>query len=50
MKSSNTTPTAQDGSVTTTQNQQLNIQLSANNEDGDDLLFTILESIEWSIR
>jgi Bacterial Ig domain len=42
-KSSNTTPIAQDISVTASQNQQLNIQLSANDADGDNLSFTIVD-------
>jgi Bacterial Ig domain len=42
-ESSNTTPIAQDSSVTASQNQQLNIQLSANDADEDELLFTIVD-------
>ena len=39
----NTEPTAQDGSVITSQNQQLNIKLNAKDADGDNLLFTIVD-------
>ena len=42
-ESPNTEPIAQDGSVTTSQNQQLNIKLNANDADGDNLLFTIVD-------
>src|SRR5215207_6524962 len=42
-ESPNTEPIAQDGSVTTAQNQQLNIKLNANDADGDDLSFTIVD-------
>ena len=42
-ESHNTEPIAQDGSVTTSQNQQLNIKLNANDADGDNLLFTIVD-------
>ena len=42
-ESPNTTPIAQDSSVTASQNQQLNIQLSANDADEDELLFTIVD-------
>ena len=39
----NTAPTAQDVSVTTSQNQQLNIKLNAQDADGDKLSFTIVD-------
>ncbi|HEX6647428.1 MAG TPA: Ig-like domain-containing protein [Nitrososphaeraceae archaeon] len=39
----NTEPTAQDGSVITSQNQQLNIKLNAKDADGDNLSFTIVD-------
>ena len=39
----NTAPTAQDVSVFTLQNKQVNIKLIANDEDGDPLSFTILD-------
>ena len=42
-ESPNTVPTAQDGSVTTSQNQQLTIKLNANDADGDNLSFTIVD-------
>ena len=42
-ESPNTEPIAQDGSVTTSQNQQLNINLNANDADGDNLSFTIVD-------
>jgi Big-like domain-containing protein len=42
-KSPNTEPIAQDGSVTTSQNQQLNIKLNANDADGDNLSFIIVD-------
>src|SRR5687768_8417987 len=42
-KSPNTEPIAQDDSITTAQNQQLNIKLNANDADGDDLSFTIVD-------
>ncbi len=42
-ESPNTVPTAQDTSVSTTQNQQLNIKLNANNVDEDNLLVTIVD-------
>ncbi len=42
-ESPNTEPIAQDSSVTTAQNQQLNIKLNANDADGDDLSFTIVD-------
>ncbi len=42
-ESPNTEPIAQDGSVTTSQNQQLNIKLNANDADGDNLSFTIVD-------
>ncbi len=42
-ESHNTEPIAQDGSVTTSQNQQLNIKLNANDADGDNLSFTIVD-------
>src|ERR671912_272553 len=41
--SPNTEPVAQDDSITTAQNQQLNIKLNANDADGDDLSFTIVD-------
>ena len=40
--SPNAVPIAQDSSVTTSQNQQLNIKLNANDADGDNLSFTIV--------
>jgi Big-like domain-containing protein len=42
-ESPNTEPIAQDGSVTTSQNQQLNIKLNANDADGDNLSFIIVD-------
>src|ERR671912_773700 len=42
-ESPNTEPIAQDDSITTAQNQQLNIKLNANDADGDDLSFTIVD-------
>ena len=42
-ESPNTEPIAQDGSFTTSQNQQLNIKLNANDADGDNLSFTIVD-------
>jgi hypothetical protein len=42
-ESPNTVPTAQDTSVSTTQNQQLNIKLNANDADEDNLLVTIVD-------
>src|SRR5215211_6448806 len=42
-ESPNTEPIAQDGSVTTSQNKQLNIKLNANDEDGDNLSVTIID-------
>src|ERR687898_151642 len=42
-ESPNTEPVAQDDSITTAQNQQLNIKLNANDADGDDLSFTIVD-------
>ena len=42
-ESPNTEPIVQDSSVTTSQNQQLNIQLNANDEDRDNLSFTIVD-------
>jgi hypothetical protein len=39
----NTEPTAQDDSVITSQNQQLNIKLNAKDADGDNLSFTIVD-------
>ena len=42
-ESANTEPIVQDSSVTTSQNQQLNIQLNANDEDRDNLSFTIVD-------
>src|SRR5215204_4954463 len=38
-----TEPIAQDGSVTTSENKQLNIKLNANDADGDNLSFTIVD-------
>ena len=38
-----TEPTAQDDSVTASQNQPLNIKLNANDADGDNLSFTIVD-------
>src|SRR5829696_5086133 len=38
-----TEPIAQDGSVTTSENKQLNIKLNANDEDGDNLSVTIID-------
>ena len=40
--SPNAVPIAQDSSVTTSQNQQLDIKLNANDADGDNLSFTIV--------
>ena len=40
--SPNAVPIAQDSSVITSQNQQLNIKLNANDADGDNLSFTIV--------
>ena len=42
-ESPNTEPTAQDDSVTALQNQPLNIKLNANDADGDNLSFTIVD-------
>src|ERR687898_304237 len=42
-ESLNTEQIAQDDSITTAQNQQLNIKLNANDADGDDLSFTIVD-------
>jgi Bacterial Ig domain len=42
-ESPNTAPIAQDSSGTTSQNQQLDIQLNANDADGDKLSFTIVD-------
>jgi len=42
-ESPNTEPTAQDDSVTASQNQPLNIKLNANDADGDNLSFTIVD-------
>ena len=42
-ESPNTGPTAQDTSVSTTQNQQLNIKLNANDANEDNLLVTIVD-------
>jgi hypothetical protein len=42
-ESPNTVPTAQDTSVSTTQNQQLNIKLNANDADEDNLSVTIVD-------
>jgi hypothetical protein len=42
-ESPNTDPIAQDGSVTISQNQQLDIKLNANDADGDNLSFTIVD-------
>ncbi|MGH9981198.1 MAG: Ig-like domain-containing protein [Nitrososphaeraceae archaeon] len=42
-ESPNTVPTAQETSVSTTQNQQLNIKLNANDADEDNLLVTIVD-------
>src|SRR5918995_184692 len=42
-ESPNTEPIAQDDSITTAQNQQLNIKLNANDADGDNLSFTIVD-------
>jgi hypothetical protein len=42
-ESPNTEPIAQDDSITTAQNQQLNIKLNANDADEDDLSFTIVD-------
>jgi len=42
-ESPNTIPTAQDSSVTTSQNQQLDIKLNANDADGDNLSFIIVD-------
>jgi len=42
-ESPNTEPIAQDGYFTTSQNQQLNIKLNANDADGDNLSFTIVD-------
>ncbi|MGE0243989.1 MAG: Ig-like domain-containing protein [Nitrososphaeraceae archaeon] len=40
----NTAPTAQDVSVFTLQNEQVNIKLNANDADGDPLAFTIVDN------
>src|SRR5215212_4856111 len=42
-ESPTTEPIAQDGSVTTSENKQLNIKLNANDADGDNLSFTIVD-------
>ncbi len=42
-ESPNTEPTAQDDSVIASQNQPLNIKLNANDADGDNLSFTIVD-------
>ena len=42
-ESPNIVPTAEDSSVTTSQNQQLTIKLNANDVDGDNLSFTIVD-------
>jgi hypothetical protein len=42
-ESPNIVPTAEDSSVTTPQNQQLTIKLNANDVDGDNLSFTIVD-------
>jgi hypothetical protein len=42
-ESPNTEPTAQDDSVTASQNQPMNIKLNANDADGDNLSFTIVD-------
>jgi hypothetical protein len=42
-ESPNIVPTAEDSSVTTSQNQQLTIKLNANDADGDNLSFTIVD-------
>ncbi|MDX1373784.1 MAG: Ig-like domain-containing protein, partial [Nitrososphaeraceae archaeon] len=42
-ESPNVPPTAQDVSVTTTQNQQVDIKLNANDANGDKLEFTIVD-------
>ncbi|MGE5634529.1 MAG: Ig-like domain-containing protein [Deltaproteobacteria bacterium] len=42
-ESPNTVPTAQDSSITTLQNQQLDIKLNANDADGDNLSFIVVD-------